>query len=118
MSPPRKQQGVLALCRGPGCSSLYGLFEELGPYRPKVGTNGSELVEFDYAWTKIANIIFLDAPGGVGYSRPASNGFPAGSVPRKRSLSLSLSLPLSLCVYVCVCVCVSVRLPVPLLSGY
>jgi len=50
---------------GPGCSSLLGLFEEIGPYYPDSKMN---LVKNDLAWTKFANIVFLDQPVGVGFS--------------------------------------------------
>lgn len=58
---------------GPGCSSLDGYFYEHGPYHVKEpivnGTDGvPELVENPFAWNNIANIVFLEAPAGVGFS--------------------------------------------------
>jgi carboxypeptidase C (cathepsin A) len=50
---------------GPGCSSLLGLFEEIGPFIPNSKLN---LVKNEFAWTKFANIIFIDQPVGVGFS--------------------------------------------------
>ena len=50
---------------GPGCSSMLGLFEEIGPFVP----NSKLILERnELAWTKFANIVFVDQPVGVGYS--------------------------------------------------
>ncbi|XP_040996999.1 serine carboxypeptidase 1-like [Juglans microcarpa x Juglans regia] len=58
---------VLWLNGGPGCSSLgYGAMEELGPFR--VHRNGNTLYQNPYAWNKVANVIFLESPAGVGFS--------------------------------------------------
>uniref|UniRef100_T1KQA4 Carboxypeptidase n=1 Tax=Tetranychus urticae TaxID=32264 RepID=T1KQA4_TETUR len=61
---PANDPLLLWLNGGPGCSSLLGLFTELGPFR----MNESELVVNPYAWNQVANIIFLESPAGVGYS--------------------------------------------------
>ncbi|XP_062501536.1 uncharacterized protein LOC134178668 [Corticium candelabrum] len=62
---PSKDPVLLWLQGGPGCSSLGGLFEELGPFVPfennTVGLN-------PYSWNKISNVIFLESPSGVGFS--------------------------------------------------
>ncbi|GAB4859906.1 calponin [Ancistrocladus abbreviatus] len=58
---------VLWLNGGPGCSSLgYGAFDELGPFR--VNSDGKTLYGNKYAWNKVANVIFLESPAGVGFS--------------------------------------------------
>ncbi|ETV95877.1 hypothetical protein H310_10915 [Aphanomyces invadans] len=61
---------VLWLNGGPGCSSLGGFFTELGPF----------VVESDltvklnpYTWNRKANVVFLESPAGVGFSRPHLN---------------------------------------------
>ncbi|CAH6720571.1 carboxypeptidase Y [[Candida] jaroonii] len=56
---------ILWLNGGPGCSSLSGLFFELGP-----SSINSELkpVRNDYSWNNNASIIFLDSPVNTGYS--------------------------------------------------
>ena len=52
---------------GPGCSSLLGAFQELGPYLvdpeldPVFQTN-------PWSWNKNANMLFVESPAGVGYS--------------------------------------------------
>jgi cathepsin A (carboxypeptidase C) len=57
---------VLWMNGGPGCSSMDALFYEHGPLL--VSENGSKLVENPYTWTKLANVLYLEAPVGVGYS--------------------------------------------------
>ncbi|XP_057503735.1 serine carboxypeptidase 1-like [Actinidia eriantha] len=57
---------VLWLNGGPGCSSLIGAMEELGPFR--VNKDGQTLWPNEYAWNHEANILFLESPAGVGFS--------------------------------------------------
>ncbi|XP_057767819.1 serine carboxypeptidase 24 isoform X2 [Salvia miltiorrhiza] len=57
---------VLWLNGGPGCSSVaYGASEEIGPFR--INKNGSLYLN-KYSWNRVANIIFLESPAGVGFS--------------------------------------------------
>ncbi|CAL9246711.1 unnamed protein product [Arabidopsis halleri] len=57
---------VLWLNGGPGCSSLYGAFQELGPFRTH--SDGRTLYTNPYSWNKLANILFLESPAGTGFS--------------------------------------------------
>ncbi|XP_077238145.1 serine carboxypeptidase 24-like isoform X2 [Tasmannia lanceolata] len=58
---------VLWLNGGPGCSSIaYGASEEIGPFR--VNRTGTSLYLNKYSWNKVANILFLESPAGVGFS--------------------------------------------------
>lgn len=58
---------LLWLNGGPGCSSIaYGAAQELGPFL--VRSNGSNLTLNPYSWNKVANLLFLEAPVGVGFS--------------------------------------------------
>ncbi|VFQ86889.1 unnamed protein product [Cuscuta campestris] len=58
---------ILWLTGGPGCSSLgNGALLEVGPF--KVKSDGKTLYKNEHAWNKVANILFLDSPAGVGYS--------------------------------------------------
>ncbi|GAX76569.1 hypothetical protein CEUSTIGMA_g4015.t1 [Chlamydomonas eustigma] len=73
---PEDDPVVLWLNGGPGCSSLDGFIYELGPFKfdfPKEdskhgGGCPAELGDNPYAWSKVANMIFLDSPVGVGLS--------------------------------------------------
>ncbi|EYU35344.1 hypothetical protein MIMGU_mgv1a021548mg, partial [Erythranthe guttata] len=52
---------------GPGCSSVaYGASEEIGPFR--INKTSSSLYLNKYSWNRVANILFLESPAGVGYS--------------------------------------------------
>jgi len=62
---PKNDPVVLWLNGGPGCSSLTGLFLELGPSRIN---EDLELVFNPYSWNNNASVIFLDQPVNVGYS--------------------------------------------------
>ncbi|CAG2165565.1 unnamed protein product [Oppiella nova] len=57
---------VLWLNGGPLASSLLGLFTENGPYR--VDSNGIKLTMNQYSWNKVANMLYMETPVGVGHS--------------------------------------------------
>ncbi|KAG6652628.1 hypothetical protein CIPAW_05G019400, partial [Carya illinoinensis] len=69
---PKDDPLVLWLTGGPGCSALSALLFEIGPftfdYANSSGRNKPTLELNPYSWTKISNIIFLDAPVGTGFS--------------------------------------------------
>lgn len=62
---PKNDPVVLWLNGGPGCSSLTGLFLELGPSSIN---KKLELVYNPDAWNNNASVIFLDQPVNVGFS--------------------------------------------------
>ncbi|KAH7420328.1 hypothetical protein KP509_13G002400 [Ceratopteris richardii] len=58
---------ILWLNGGPGCSSIaYGAMEEIGPF--KALPSGTGLAKNHYTWNKLANLLFLESPAGVGFS--------------------------------------------------
>ena len=65
---------VLWLNGGPGSSSLFGMFTEVGQLtfsRDSLSTNSTEaprLFRNPDAWTTVANMLFLESPVGVGWS--------------------------------------------------
>lgn len=94
-SDPTSDPVVLWLNGGPGCSSLDGFLSENGPLHVcdlgkescnlafmkvymfgfwfKVKDDGNTLYENPYSWNKIANVIYLESPAGVGYSYDDNN---------------------------------------------
>ena len=64
---PASKPVVLWLNGGPGCSSLGGMFTELGPY---VLDADMGMSLNPYSWNKVANVLFMEQPAGVGFSYP------------------------------------------------
>ncbi|KAG7194951.1 carboxypeptidase C [Scheffersomyces spartinae] len=67
---PKNDPIILWLNGGPGCSSMTGLFFELGP-----ASVGEKLkpINNPYSWNNNASVIFLDQPVNVGYSYSSSS---------------------------------------------
>ena len=66
---PLKDPVLLWLNGGPGCSSMSGMFTENGPvvtdlYSGKMHTN-------KHSWNNHANVLYIDSPAGVGFSKSA-----------------------------------------------
>ncbi|CAD5217192.1 unnamed protein product [Bursaphelenchus xylophilus] len=67
---PNKDPLMLWLDGGPGCSSLSGILLENGPFRiSTAGKPDGVLYENPHAYNKFANVLYLEAPAGVGFSR-------------------------------------------------
>ncbi|GAB1320309.1 hypothetical protein MFIFM68171_10519 [Madurella fahalii] len=67
---PKNDPVVLWLNGGPGCSSLTGLFLELGPSSID---KKLKVVNNEFSWNNNASVIFLDQPVNVGYSYSGSS---------------------------------------------
>ncbi|RDB19542.1 Carboxypeptidase Y A [Hypsizygus marmoreus] len=66
---PDKDDVMMWINGGPGCSSAMGLLMELGPCSidmKNISSNGT--IWNPYSWNEEANIFFLDQPVGVGFS--------------------------------------------------
>ncbi|KAJ1425470.1 peptidase S10, serine carboxypeptidase, partial [Ochromonadaceae sp. CCMP2298] len=50
---------------GPGCSGLIGFMTEQGAFRPN---KDMSLSLNEFAWNKVANMVFIESPAGVGFS--------------------------------------------------
>lgn len=55
---------------GPGGSSMFGLFSEMGPFEL---TSPSELQLRDSSWNKKYQMLFIDNPVGAGFSSPTTD---------------------------------------------
>ena len=72
---------------GPGASSAFGLFTELGPFTlsdASLATTPPTLFRNPYSWTTLANVLILNGPAPVGYSYclpagPSGSGTSCGS---------------------------------------
>ncbi|KAL5154740.1 Serine carboxypeptidase-like 45 [Glycine soja] len=72
---PASKPLVLWLNGGPGCSSIgVGAFAEHGPFRP---SDNNVLQQNDYSWNKVANVLYLESPAGVGFSYSSNKSFYA-----------------------------------------
>lgn len=58
----------LWLTGGPGCSGLIAAFAEHGPWRMNFTADGNGLEYNEYAWSQVANMIYIESPAGVGFS--------------------------------------------------
>jgi len=70
---PSTDPVVLWMNGGPGCSSLDGFLSELGPLH--VTPDGKKLYNNTFSWNAEANVIFLEAPAGVGFSYSSSKKY-------------------------------------------
>ena len=71
---PTDKPLMLWLNGGPGTSALFGAFTELGQLlfnRNSMEGKGAapKLFRNPYAWTREVNLLFLESPAGVGFSR-------------------------------------------------
>jgi serine carboxypeptidase-like clade I len=62
---PENAPTVLWLNGGPGCSSLDGFIYEMGPF---VVNKDLTLTPREYRWNKMVNMLYIEAPVGVGFS--------------------------------------------------
>lgn len=65
---------IIWLNGGPGCSSLDGAFMEIGPFRI---TEKLELQRNPGGWDATSNLLFVDQPVGTGFSFVNTGGLIA-----------------------------------------
>lgn len=67
-----REKTVLWLNGGPGCSSMDGAVMEVGPFRAK---DKNTLEPNPGAWSRNANMLFVDQPIGVGFSTADTDSY-------------------------------------------
>eukprot|EP01039_Chlorochromonas_danica_P000975 gene975-1059_t len=72
-SDPANDPLVIWFNGGPGCSSLGGFVYEHGPF--EVTTDGSTLSLRPYRWNRVVNMLYIEAPVGVGFSYNDNNDY-------------------------------------------
>ncbi|KAL0930564.1 carboxypeptidase [Colletotrichum truncatum] len=65
-NPAGKDEIIIWLNGGPGCSSMEGFMQENGPFMWQYGTY--KPVANPYSWHKLANVIWVEYPTGTGFS--------------------------------------------------
>jgi len=63
---------------GPGCSSKVGFLQEIGPFYLPAGThyNSSTTLKINtHSWNTLSNLLFIDSPPGVGYSKTSNSSY-------------------------------------------
>ncbi|KAF5814177.1 putative peptidase S10, serine carboxypeptidase, alpha/Beta hydrolase [Helianthus annuus] len=68
---PAEDPLVIWLAGGPGCSALRAFFFEIGPMQFQYGEYRDDVPALTFnpnSWTKVANVIYLDAPSITGFS--------------------------------------------------
>ena len=63
---PENAPVVLWLTGGPGCSSIFGMITENGPFR--ANEDGKTLSIHEYAWNTVANVVYMESPVSTGFS--------------------------------------------------
>ena len=72
-SAPETAPVVLWFNGGPGCSSLDGFFYEHGPF--EIESDYKTLSLRPYRWNSIVNMLYIEAPVGVGFSYSDTNDY-------------------------------------------
>merc|ERR1712198_709951 len=73
---PKNDPLVLWFNGGPGCSSMEGMLHEHGPYQ--IQPDGETIKLNPYSWNKVANVLYIEAPAGVGYSFSMDEDYTTG----------------------------------------
>ena len=66
LDKPESDPVIIWFNGGPGCSSMLGMMQELGPI---VVDDGEDYFKTNpHPWNERANVLFLESPAGVGWS--------------------------------------------------
>lgn len=66
-NPAARNEILIWLNGGPGCSSLEGLLQENGPFLWQYGT--FKPVRNQWAWTNLTNMVWVEQPVGTGFTQ-------------------------------------------------
>ncbi|CAK0783932.1 hypothetical protein CVIRNUC_007135 [Coccomyxa viridis] len=80
---------VVWLQGGPGCSSQFGNFYELGPY---LVNKSLQLAPNPGAWNRKYDLLFIDQPVGTGFSIAGEKGIPTDELEIAADIYVSLQL--------------------------
>ena len=85
---PNNDPFLLWLNGGPGCSSLVGLLTEIGPVTYNKTTKKFEINK--ESWNTNANVLFVESPAGVGFSKIKDASFFLNDTIQAISLTVAL----------------------------
>ena len=89
---PSEAPVVIWLQGGPGSSSMFGMLELHGPFTANYDENENvRAVINPYAWSKKANMIYIDNPVGAGFSYAQDQALPHSQVEVGRDLYEALT---------------------------
>jgi len=72
-SNPATDPIILWLQGGPGCSSLFGAWVEMGPF---IIQPSGQFKANQFTWNKNASMLFIDSPVGTGFSTVKNQDYP------------------------------------------
>ena len=87
-SNQEKDPFILWLTGGPSCSSLYSILDEIGPviFPPK---KQNPIIN-ENAWNLNANVLYIESPGGVGFSTLENKDFIFNDINQAENLNIAL----------------------------
>lgn len=71
--PGAANRTILWLTGGPGCSGISALFTENGPIKMDYSGNGTTVKYNPWTWSRLGNVLWIESPRSVGFSRPDWN---------------------------------------------
>lgn len=80
-NPDSKDEILIWLNGGPGCSSLEGMLQENGPFLWQYGT--FKPVSNPYTWVNLTNVVWVEQPVGTGFSQGSSRATSETEVARQ-----------------------------------